>query len=100
MAGHQLADRTSLALHREVARRIAADPGIVQRARERLARLTSMHPYYREAWERALSAPIEELCALLGEDSERARDMRQASPFAGALDPATRLRIWREARGR
>lgn len=94
MSGHELADRTSVELHREVARHLPGRPELVQRA----MRLDGLHPYYRDAWRRALSGPIDELCALLIEDSERARDLRQASPFAGALDPATRWRIWREVR--
>jgi hypothetical protein len=32
------------------------------------------------------------------DESEEARALRQVTPFAGAIDPRTRWRIWREVR--
>jgi hypothetical protein len=100
MTGHALADATSLALHREVASRLRAEPSLVGRARERVAGWgDGAHPYYRDAWTALLDGPLDALCALLESDSERARELRQASPFAGIVDSATRWRIWRSVRG-
>ena len=101
MQGHARAEHTSLVLHREVARRLRADPEWVTRARERVrAWGDEVHPSYRERWLALLSGPLDTLCDLLEADTEEARDLRQVSPFAGILDPETRWRLWRQARGR
>lgn len=101
MTEHDVAAATSIALHREVARRLAADPGVLESARARvMGWQDEVHEHYRVAWTQLLAGPLDALCAVLVEDSERARDLRQTSPFAGVLDPATRWRIWREARAR
>jgi hypothetical protein len=101
MPGHPVADLTSLALHREVARRLRADPAVLERARARvLGWGAEVHPFYRDRWLEVLDGSVDEVCAFLEADTELARDLRQASPFAGALDAPTRWRIWREVRGR
>lgn len=101
VGGHALADATSLALHEEVARRLLADPEVLRRARARVAAWgDEVHPHYRARWSEVLSSTNGEICALLTADSEEARDLRQVSPFAGAIDAATRWRIWREVRRR
>jgi hypothetical protein len=41
-----------------------------------------------------LARPLPELLDLLVEDSERMAAMRQATPFAGVLDPAERWAIY------
>ena len=51
---------------------------------------------YAEAWRVLLDRPLEDLITALGDASERMHDLRQVSPFAGALDPRTRWRIHRE----
>lgn len=94
---HRRAELKSLALHREVARRLRADPSVLERARQRVAGWgDEVHPYYREQWAAALAGDVDAVCALLESDTEHARDLRQASPFAGALDNATRWAILRE----
>jgi hypothetical protein len=56
--------------------------------------------FYVEAWEQQLARPIEELCAALIDEGERARALRQVTPFAGFVDPRTRWQIWRDVRAR
>jgi hypothetical protein len=99
MTEHDRAAQVSVALHREVARRLRDDPSLVAGALRRVRGWSDgVHEHYRRGWEQLLAGPLDELCALLVEDSERARDLRQTSPFAGVLDAATRWRIWRAAR--
>src|SRR5262245_34768134 len=101
MNAHAIADATSLALHREVAKRLRADPTLADAVRRRLVAWSDrMHPYCRERWATLLDGPVEELCAFLESDSQAAIDMRQSTPFVGIVDAATRWRIWREVRGR
>lgn len=95
MRSHHDADARSLALHAEVAKILANDPSIRDRARLRLARL---HAEYRDAWERLLDGSLDELLATLVDPSPRATALRQASPFSFALDHATRWRILRATR--
>jgi hypothetical protein len=98
---HAAAERRSLELHRAVAERLRADPALVERARDRVARWlregTVARPY-AEAWQAALGRPLEELAGFLVDPGEHACRMRQTSPFAGVLDPRTRWSIWRRAR--
>lgn len=93
MRDHRDADRRSLALHAEVARRIRAAPELRVGAQCRLSRVPAG---YRDAWATLLEGPLETLIATLTEESETATALRQASPFAFVLDPATRQRILRE----
>lgn len=101
MAGHELADRTSLALHRAVAERLREDPSLVARARARVVASLAdrqLHAYYGERWLTLLDGPLDVLLAELTSSSEAAQALRQTSPFAGVLDPATRMKIWHEVR--
>jgi hypothetical protein len=98
---HRLAEERSLAFHRAVADRLAAEPELLDRARARVRSWIEsgeVAPYYARAWEEILSRLPSEVCAFLVEDSERAHALRQVTPFAGAIDPRTRWRIWREVR--
>jgi hypothetical protein len=60
----------------------------------------AVHRAYVDAWGKELDLPVDELCAFLVDPGERARSLRQVSPFAGAVDPRVRWRIWREVRER
>lgn len=95
----RLADRTSLALHVEVARRLRVDPSLIVRASTRVAAWEA-HPHHTAAWRALLEGPIDALCEALEADDDRSQELRSVSPFAGAIDPATRWRIWRAVRGR
>ena len=100
---HRLAEERSLAYHRIVAQRLERDSAILDAARalanlwiERGGRSVG----YAKAWREALNRPLAEIIALLEEDSEHARTLRQSSPFAGALTPAERWSVWRSTRQR
>ncbi len=99
--GHVRAEETSLELHRAVAERLRADPSLVGRARSRVAgwlREGTVARAVAQAWYAELAHPLEQLAAFLVDPSQRARDLRQTSPFAGFLAPRERWEIWRRAR--
>jgi len=50
-------------------------------------------PYW-DVWREILSRPLPEILDLLGEESERMTALRQATPFAGVLQPAERWAIY------
>jgi hypothetical protein len=98
---HRIAEERSLALHRIVAERVAADPSLIEQAVRRVeaARANgALHPAYAQTWLDLLRGPQHELCELLVEDSERARALRQTSPFSFVVSPRERWRLWREVR--
>jgi hypothetical protein len=100
---HRLAEERSLALHRAVVERLRADPGHLERARDRVRGWLESGQVarpYAEEWARVLAGSLDEVCALLVDESERARALRQVTPFAGVVDPRTRWQIWREVRER
>jgi hypothetical protein len=93
----------SLALHREVAERLRTDPELLAAARERVERwLTegSVHATWAEAWKSILDAGLEAVIEVLTDTAPAAHDLRQVSPFAGALDPRTRWAILRACSSR
>jgi hypothetical protein len=96
---HRLAEERSLAYHAWIAARLVEEPAIRAAARERVRAWIadgSVSPYYATEWARLLDLAPEALAAALVDGSEHARALRQVSPFAGALDPRTRWRLWRE----
>lgn len=95
--GHARIDARSLAMHRAIAAKLLANPDLLAIARDNLTRWTTSagrsQPYV-DAWGKLLDKPIEELVALIQEDTEFMRAMRQTSPFAGVLTPRERWRIY------
>lgn len=92
---HSLAEARSWALHSEVSARLAERPELVERARKRVAEWLSRpdeHPYSKD-WQELLDGELVQLRAALVETSDRMCTLRQASPFAGALDSRTRWQI-------
>lgn len=103
MGFHSLSEARSFALHEEVSARLAAKPELLERARERVQKWLQdppAHPY-AAAWSDLLLSPLSELQSALTDRGERMTALRQASPFAGALDNRTRWNILRrpELRG-
>ncbi len=100
---HALAEERSLALHRAVAERLRADPSLIERARRRVEdwlRDGTVARSYAEAWREVLAGPVDDVAGFLEDTGDRARQLRQASPFAGFLDARTRWSILRRARER
>ena len=98
---HRLAGQRSLAYHRIVAARLVSEPQLLLDARARVERwLASGTRAVRalELWRSILDRPPSEIAALLVDPEEDACELRQSSPFAGALDPRERWRIWSAVR--
>lgn len=92
--GHREAELRSLAYHRVLALRL--DSRLVAEARSRVRRWeheARIHPRYAQEWSRVLSWPLPRIKRLISQDSQRARDLRQNSPFAGVLDERERQRV-------
>jgi hypothetical protein len=84
-------------MHRAIAARLREAPELVGIARgnlERWSKSAGRSEAYLEGWRTLLELPLEELLALLQEDSETMRAMRQSSPFAGVLSPQARWEIY------
>lgn len=95
---HHRLDARSRALHAAVAARIRHDPSLIAIALanlERWERQSGPDPALREWSEILHSQPLEQVLALLEEDSERADRLRQSSPFTGILSPEERMEILR-----
>jgi hypothetical protein len=92
--GHRRAELQTLAYHRAVARRLT--PRMVRDAKQRLARWRKggkVDERYAQAWERLLDEPLPTVARMIVQDSQRGRDLRQNSPFAGALNQQERRRV-------
>ena len=83
--------------------RLRAEPAILDRARalleEWIARGGRSTPLLLR-WRDVLSRSPADIAEVLTDPSEDAAWLRSASPFAGALDPRTRLSILRQVRHR
>ena len=95
--GHRRAERRSLAYHRAIAKHLRRP--LVDEARQTLWKWRGqgkIDPRYAEQWEALLRRSIPEIRRAIAEDSPRARDLRQSSPFAGMLSEPERRRILEE----
>ena len=98
---HRLAELRSVALHAAVGKELLRRPALVDETRQRVRSLHlegKLAAFYRDEWMAVLQLPIDRIVAVLCEDSERARAMRQATPFAGIIGPRERWQIWRTVR--
>ncbi len=103
MDPHRLAEERSVAYHRVIAGRLSDQPEVLDNARRRVqCWLDSREspPYYARKWGEVLAGDVSSIAAFLVERSELADELRQSTPFAGALQPQERWRIWRETRDR
>ncbi len=96
--GHRIPELRSIAFHRLVAERL--DDELLATARGRVDGWISdggrVAPVWAERWREILSRPPPEIARVLVEDNERMRDLRQVTPFAGAVEPQERWQIIRE----
>jgi|APMI01.1.fsa_nt_gi hypothetical protein len=93
---YQPSDWRSLEMHRLIAKKLEANPSLVERARSNISRWKSLRgetPAYSE-WEDILSSGNESILrALTGEDQESAR-LRSSTPFTGILSETERKEIY------
>jgi hypothetical protein len=98
---HRLAQERSLAYHHLIAERLQHQPEVLEKARRRVeAWMAAGAPYYARKWAEVLAGDLSAVAAFLVERSELADELRQSSPFAGALRPQERWTIWRQTRER
>jgi hypothetical protein len=93
---HFQIDERSLALHRAVARQIRKNPALLEVARKNLERWIQdggMRSYWSE-WKIILYSPLDEILSFLISNDERAKRLRQSSPFCGILTPQERWKIY------
>lgn len=89
-------ERVTLELHRAVVRKLRRSPSDVLRVvPENLDRLrrTLVSPVAQswvDEWSRLVTRPVEELAAGMLADTPLGRELRQNSPFGGALSPDER----------
>lgn len=94
-------ERRSIRLHRAVARRLLASPdAVVARARQNLAVMRRANDDgsadgWLDEWERLLDGAVIDVAAVLVSTDERARDLRQVTPFSGVLTPRERWALCR-----
>jgi hypothetical protein len=72
-----------------------SEPALLARARSRVAAWLEQperHPY-AEDWRDLLDGELESLCQALVSTDPKMQTLRQASPFAGAIDSRTRWQI-------
>jgi hypothetical protein len=94
---HARLDERSLALHRRVADKLAADPGLLELARANVRRWQASYEVSSQAlaeWDKILESSLDDIMALLVDHSENAIRLRQSSPFAGVLTEAERKAIY------
>jgi hypothetical protein len=98
---HRIAEERSIAYHRVIAQRLPHDGSLLEIARARVQGwLEGGHPIpeYARAWSEILDQDVETIAGSLIDSSERGRELRQSSPFAGCLSAQERWRLWREVR--
>jgi hypothetical protein len=98
---HARLEERSLALHREIARRVRRNPELLAGVRERLAndiksgRFSLSVTDAMQEWLDLLNAsPLEQVLELLVDPGENARRLRQSTPFAGILTQGERRRLF------
>ena len=80
---HRLAEARSLALHREVARRIRESPELLEGVRARVKAWLedgSVAQSYARAWLEILARDLEQILDALIDPSEHGRDLRGMAP--------------------
>jgi hypothetical protein len=100
---HRLAEERSVGYHHAIAERLRDHPEVLQMARRRVESWLEAGagtPFYARKWADVLAGDVASIMAFLVERSELADELRQSSPFAGALRPHERWQIWRETRER
>jgi hypothetical protein len=98
---HEWIDQRSLALERAVAAMIRSQPELIERAKMTLARWIAQRqpdvPIALLEWQDVFEkSTVEEILDFISQDSEKARRLRQSSPFCGILPNEVRFAILKE----
>jgi hypothetical protein len=99
---HDQLDLRSRAIHELIAGKIRLHPELFEvpvRNVERWAAMAKLEPYYLTEWRAILAQGMEEALRFAVEDSERATELRQSTPFTGVLTQQERsefLKRWKE----
>jgi len=98
-------DTAKLIMDRLIARSLARDPTLVDRAKASLAKMSVRFPdrSFVADWEELLRLPTQELRGLLTSRNQNMKRLRLSSPFVTAegvdfTDQDLRRRIWRAAK--
>lgn len=99
---HLYIDERSIALHRAVVEKIRLNPQLLDIAKANLQRQESEFlrqcreiPGWLKEWAEILKHPdIEYIFSFLVSKDEKARRLRQSSPFSGILTPRERWRVY------
>lgn len=95
-------DRRSLILHRAIAAKLIDSPSdVLTLATENLRRALELHPGAADLfdeWKKILELKPETIVALMTHPGQRARELRQVTPFAGVLTVAERASVYSEFR--
>ena len=99
MRDHHAIDQRSLAMARRIVAKIDADPRRegLEHARRVCARWVERGNTPAIEWLEILRRPWPEIRAILLDDSEESRRLRQNDPFCGILTPSERWEIYRWA---
>jgi hypothetical protein len=98
---HRLSEERSIAYHSAIAERLRDHPEILANARQRVQswlEASPEPPFYARKWAEVLAGDESSIAAFMVDRSELAYELRSSSPFAGALKPQERWKIWRETR--
>jgi hypothetical protein len=93
---HTQIEERSIVLHRVIAQRVSGNPALLEVARANLRRWVAQDGgrLYWTEWEDILKSPLEDILAFMVSPSEKARWLRQSSPFCGILTPRERWKIY------
>ena len=96
MLTHGQIEERSILLHRVIAQRVSENPALLEVARNNLRRWIGQQGerLYWTEWEKILEDSMEEILAFMVSPTERARRLRQSSPFSGILTPQERWKIY------
>jgi hypothetical protein len=101
VGSHQFIDEFNLAYHRMVVEVLRREPeAVILRARQNIARWIESDVYDEGEksslfeWDKILvESSVEELIAIINEDSDEGQRLRQSTPFAGVLPQQQRTEI-------
>ncbi len=94
---HKILEARGLAMHCLVARKVARDPALLDKARRTLKSWRSQYgkdsPRALDEWHAILDRPWQEVVALIVDPGERATRLRQSGPVASLLGARQRERV-------